>query len=155
MRASIVLLSGLLVPGTLVAQANPLLGIWRVHAPAGTRITAEGATAIYADGTLTVEAKGDSMIATLRTEPIAGGTQKPPLRFAVLPPASGDVTFTAATETRTTMNGQTLNPTALLVTMVLRASGDSLGGTMERVPTNDDELPRTGPQPITGRRVKP
>jgi hypothetical protein len=154
MRLSFLLLPALLLPGAVAAQGNPLIGTWRVNAPAGTRITIEGATAIYAEGTLQIEAKGDSLIATLATKPIEGGTQKPPLRFAVQPPASGDVTFVAPTETRTLMNGQALNPTALLVTLVLRVRGDSLGGTMERVPTNDDALPRTGPQPITGLRVK-
>lgn len=154
MRPSLLLLPALVLPGTMVAQGHPLIGTWRVNAPAGTSITRDGATAIYAEGTFTVEAKGDSLIATLVTQPIAGGAQKPPLRFAVRPPTSGDVTFIAPTETRTSMNGQTLSPTALLVTLVLRVSGDSLGGTMERVPTNDDELPRTGPQPITGQRVR-
>ncbi|MBL0178581.1 MAG: hypothetical protein IPP98_05560 [Gemmatimonadetes bacterium] len=154
MRFALILLPALVLPGTMVAQGNPLIGTWRVNAPAGTRITSEGATAIYAEGTLTIVAKEDSLIATLATQPIEGNTPKPPLRLAVRPPASGAVTFTAKTETRTLLNGQELNPTALLVTLVLRVSGDSLGGTMERVPTNDDELPRTGPQPITGQRVK-
>lgn len=154
MRLTLLLLPALVLPGVAVAQGNPLIGTWRVNAPAGTRITSEGATAIYAEGTLKIEAKGDSLIATLATQPIEGSTPRPPLRFAIQPPTSGDVTFTTRRETRTLMNGQELNPTALLVTLVLRVSGDSLGGTMERVPTNDDELPRTGPQPITGVRVK-
>src|SRR5665213_2351854 len=82
MRQAILLSACLLLPGTLAAQAQqPLVGSWAVTVPAGMRMENGVATPMQATGALTVRVEGDSLIGTLKMEPIEDAPDRPATRL--------------------------------------------------------------------------
>lgn len=138
------------VPPTLLAQPHPLVGAWKINFVGGMRIENGTPTPVKLTGTLTVEAKGDSLIATLVADP-TGGASRPPTRLAAKS-VSGDVTFVSRSQVTLNMNGAEQRATSV-ATWKLGAVNDKLEGTVDRKLEGVD-APAIGPQPVTGTRVK-
>lgn len=146
-RTLVVLLA--LSHGALQAQQPSLAGAWKITYPAGMRIEDGVATPIMATGSLTVQPAGDSLIATLATDPGPDMPARPPLRLAAKS-GPGEATFIGRSKATINVNGAE-HEAAVTSTWVLRAKGDSLTGTVER----KIDSPEAGPQearPVTGVR---
>jgi hypothetical protein len=115
------------------------------------RIDDGHATPLIATGLLTVEIKEDSLIASLVTNPSPDIPARPPARL-VAGLTTGDAVFVSRTEARLNINGEERKATAVS-TWMLRATGDSLGGTVERR-LEGFEMGNQGPQPVSGIRQK-
>ena len=150
--SSLLLLTAVLTVGygSAVAQANPIVGTWKVTFVAGTRIANGTPTSINGTGKLIVEAQGDSLIARLIPDPIEGAA-RPESRLAAATGA-GKVTFTSRGQAQVNMNGEMKEVTSIS-TWSLTAQGDALEGTVERR-IEGMEMPSRGPQPVTGTRIK-
>lgn len=141
-----------LCSSALQAQQQPLVGAWQISYPAGLRIENGAPTPIMATGWLTIEAKGDSLIAELVTDPSPDLPVRPPARLAAKASA-GDATFISRTTATLNINGAEREATAV-GTWMLGARGDTLSGTVERM-LEGHELGTQGPKPVTGTRRKP
>jgi hypothetical protein len=146
-RAAVVILT--LCAGALQAQQQPLVGVWQITYTGGMRIEDGVATPIMATGTLTIDAKADSLVANLATDPAPDLPARPPVRVATKAGA-GDATFTAHTTATININGSEREAT-VVSTWVLRAKGDSLEGTVQRK-IEGFEGGSQEPQPVTGTR---
>jgi hypothetical protein len=151
LRISLLSVAVLAFPITLAAQTHPLAGDWTVSLPGGMRVENGEPTPIMQKGTLKVVAEGDSLIATLSTEPIEGRPARPPSRLAAKR-VDGKVTFVLRSEARLNLNGEESVRTAIS-TFVLDANGDVLSGSLERE-VEGLSMPSMGAQPISGTRIK-
>ena len=140
-----------MVSAALHAQQHPLVGVWQVTYPAGSRNENGIITAIMATGVLTVEAARDSLVATLVTDSSAEGPARPPLRFAA-PAKPGDAVFVSHGKATLNINGSTRGAISVS-TWTLGAKGDTLVGRVERTLVGVDAEPQEA-QPVTGRRRK-
>jgi hypothetical protein len=149
---SLLLLTGALIGGygSAAAQANPIVGTWKVTFVAGTRMENGTASTINGTGKLIVQAQGDSLIARLIPDPIEGAA-RPESRLAA-PSGGGKVTFVSRGQASVNMNGEVKEVTSIS-TWILTAKGDALDGTVERRLEGMD-MPSRGPQPVTGTRIK-
>ena len=136
--------------GSVLAQANSIIGTWKVSYPAGTRVENGTATTVTGTGKLIVQVKGDSLIARLVADPIEGAA-RPEARLAAVNGA-GKVSFTQRGKAQVNLNGDVKEVTSIS-TWELTAKGDALEGTVERKLEGMD-APSRGPQPVTGTRVK-
>lgn len=133
-------------------QQSSLVGVWRISYQAGMRLENGAATPIMASGTLTVEAKGDSLIGVLVTDSVPGFGPRPPARLVAR--ASGTETaFVSRTQATLRFNGTEREATAVS-TWRLRASGDTLSGTVARR-LEDLNVPPQEPGPVRGTRQRP
>jgi hypothetical protein len=133
---------------TLKAQ-QPLVGGWRISFPAGMRMTNGSAETLMATGTLTIAARGDSLIGMLATDSGAGLASRPALRLAGT--ASGALArLVAHSKATINLNGNVQEATAVS-TWTLRAIGDSLTGTVTRSIQGMEDMDQPA-QPVTGRR---
>jgi hypothetical protein len=148
-RAFVVLL--VLSHGALHAQQQPLAGAWHITFPAGMRIEDGVTTPIMATGSLTVQPAGDSLIATLATDPGPDMPARPPLRLAAKS-GSAETTFIGLSKATINMNGAE-HEASVTSTWVLRAKGDSLSGTVARKIDSGEAGPQE-PRPVTGVRKK-
>jgi len=133
----------------LTAQQPPLVGTWEISFPAGMRMENGIETPLTATGVLTIEAKDDSLIATLVTNPSPDLPARPPARLAARVSA-GAASFISRTTARLNINGDEREATAVS-TWVLEAKGDILEGTVERRLEDVDMRPQA-PRPVTGTR---
>ncbi len=133
------------------AQQHPLVGVWQVSYPAGSRNENGVVTPIMATGVLTVEAVQDSLVATLVTDSGAEVPVRPPLRLAT-ESKPGDAVFVSHTKATLNMNGETRVAIAVS-TWTLGVKGDSLIGTVERALIGVEVGPQE-PQPVVGWRRK-
>ncbi len=133
-----------------LAQANPIVGTWKISFAAGTRIENGTPTTITGTGSLVVQLQGDSLIARLIPDPIEGAT-RPESRMAA-PGGAGKVVFLQRGKARVNQNGEESEVTSIS-TWTLTATGDALDGTVERR-LEGIEAPSRGPQPVKGTRVK-
>jgi hypothetical protein len=136
----------------LPPQQRTLVGVWHITYPAGMRMENGTATPIMAAGTLTVVAQDDSLIGNLVSDSSPGLASRPPARLAARA-STGETVFISRTTATLNINGAESEATAVS-TWRLRASGDSLSGTVERRLEGVD-VPPQGPGPVTGRRRKP
>ena len=149
MRRVLIAVSALVIPSLLPAQAHPLVGEWKVSVPAGMRVEDGQPTYIMANGAMTVVVAGDSLIATMKMEPMEGRPPRPATRLAAKL-AAGKVTFTNSSEAKVNVNGEETTKTAVS-TFVLDATGDMLAGTVTR---EIDGVAGMKDQPVKGTRVK-
>jgi hypothetical protein len=152
MRPFVLLSSMLFAPAALAAQSHPLVGTWAVEVPAGMRMENGEATPIMAKGTFVFSVVGDSLIGTLKSEPLEGMPARPASRVAAKL-ATGTVTFVSRSEAKLNMGGEEITRTAVS-TWIFDVSGDTLKGTVERA-IEGVEMAMGGPQPITGKRAAP
>ena len=135
----------------LAAQQHPLAGAWQVTYPAGVQIENEVKTVIMGDAQLTVEAQGDSLIATLAFVPQPGLRSRPPVRMAAMAGA-GPVVFVQRSMATLNTDGNEREAVSVS-TWTLAANGDALEGTVARriegFPEGDQD-----PQPVKGTRQK-
>lgn len=136
--------------GPLLAQANPLVGSWKVSFAAGTRVENGTATTITGTGKLIVQVQGDSLVGRLIPDPIEGAT-RPESQMAALNGA-GKAVFVQKGKANVNMNGESKEVTSIS-TWTLTANGDTLEGTVERRLEGMD-APSRGPQPVSGTRIK-
>jgi hypothetical protein len=136
--------------GTMLqAQQPALVGTWRITYTAGLRMENGMSTAIMGSGTLTIVAQGDSLIGELVTDSSAGLPPRPPARLAATA-STGEATFTSRSKAMVNIKGNRQEATAVS-TWTLRASGDSLSGSVRRTLEGFDAPPQ-GPSPVTGTR---
>jgi hypothetical protein len=135
---------------TPAAAPHPLVGTWKVDFPAGMRVENGAVTPVRVNGTMTVEAQGDSLIATLVADP-SGDVPRRPIRLAAKS-QDGDVTFITRSQVTVNINGSSQQGTSV-ATWILSAKDDKLDGTVDRK-LEGIEGPAAGPQPISGTRAK-
>ena len=134
----------------LAAQQPALVGVWNISYPGQVRMINGEAEVIMAGGTLTFEARGDSLIGNLVTDPSADLPARPALRLAASVTQADPVFQTRSTAT---LNRGGVESTATVVsTWILKAAGDRLEGTVERRLEGND-APSQGPQPVKGKRA--
>jgi hypothetical protein len=138
--------------GVLQAQQPPLVGTWRITYTAGVRMENGFSTPVMAAGTLTIAVRGDSLIGELVTDSSPGLPPRPLARL-VATASAGEATFTSRSRATVNINGTRQEATAVS-TWTLRASGDSLSGSVRRR-LEDFDAPPQGPSPVTGTRRKP
>ncbi|MCC6245197.1 MAG: hypothetical protein IT353_20300 [Gemmatimonadaceae bacterium] len=137
---------------TAPTQPHAIVGDWTMQLPGAVRMENGEQTITYVKGTLNVVAQGDSLIATLATEPVEGRPARPPARMAVATSAAGGtVTFTPRSEATLNMNGEEVKRTSIS-TYAFTVTGDALKGTITRSIEGLD-IPMN-PVDITGTRVK-
>ena len=136
--------------GSVLAQANPLVGSWKVTFAAGTRIENGTPTTINGTGKLIVGVQGDSLIARLIPDPIEGAA-RPESRLTAASGA-GRIVFISKGKAQVNANGDVKDVTSIS-TWILSATGDALTGTVERRIEGMD-APSRGPQPVSGTRIK-
>ena len=137
------------VSGSAAAQANPIVGTWKISFVAGTRVENGTPTTINGTGKLIVELRRDSLVA--RLIPIASMRCAPESRMAA-PTGADKVSFIQRGMARVNLNGEEKEVTSIS-TWTLAAKGDALEGTVERRLEGMD-TPSRGPQPVTGKRLK-
>lgn len=134
------------------AQQHPIVGTWEVTYAAGLRMENGEATPMMAAGTLTIVAKGDSLIGELVTTPSATTPARPATRLSALTTSGAALVFISHSEARMNMNGEE-HTARVTATWKLTVTGDSLEGTTERRIEGMD-MGGGGPQPITGTRLR-
>ncbi|MFN0180176.1 MAG: hypothetical protein ACKVZ0_15355 [Gemmatimonadales bacterium] len=149
-RATLLATAVAFAPSTSTAQGHPLIGAWSITFPAGMRIENGTPTPITRTGKFTVVAQGDSLIATLATDPADGLPPRPDARLATKA-GPGDVVFIHRSTARININGNEREATSIS-TWTLSVMGDKLEGTVTRQVEGMD-APSAGPQPVTGTRV--
>lgn len=151
MSRSLLLAATLLaLPIAAGAQDHPLVGKWKISYAGGVRVQNGGTTAIEATALLTIEAKGDSLVAHFVPDPIDGRT-RPPFRVAALRQPA-EVTFVQVSEATLHFGGGDQTRTAT-TRWTLMVSGDALDGTIERS-IEGLNMPTGGPQPVSGTRQR-
>jgi hypothetical protein len=140
-----------LISSAVQAQQLPLVGVWQVTYPAGSRNEDGVVTPIMGTGTLTVEARGDSLVATLVNDSSATPPTRPPIRMTG-PARPGEAVFLSQSPAMLNINGE--QRLALVAeTWKLSASGDTLAGSLTRSLIGADAEPQQ-PLPVTGHRRK-
>ena len=125
-------------------QAHPLVGAWRVTYPWHVEVKNGVATPVMETGEMTVEARGDSLVASIARE------GKRAIRLATRR-GPGDVTFIARDSvTFTSPSGK--RGVIAVSTWVLQPSGDQLSGTLDRRVEGID-VANPGPQRLSGQRL--
>lgn len=137
-------------PARLTAQSPALVGVWSVTFAAGMRNEGGVETPIMQSGSLKITSEGDSLVAVMTMQPPPGMPARPSSRMAASASATPAV-FVLKSQARLNMNGEELTRTAIS-TFSLKASGDSLSGTLTRVIEGID-FP-SSPMPVTGTRSK-
>ncbi len=150
MSRRFLLLALALCPALAQAQAHPLVGQWDISLVAGMRIENGEQVPINAKASLNIAVEGDSLVATLKTEPVEGRPARPPARFAAKTTA-GKVVFVQKSDAKLNMNGEEMTRT-MVSTYTMEASGDALTGTISREIVGM-EMP-VSPQPLSGTRAK-
>ncbi len=149
MIRSLIALALAAAPHLVHAQTHPLVGDWSVSMAAGMRIENGEQTIITQKGMMSVAVVGDSIVATLKMEPLEGRPARPASRLAAkLVP--GKVVFMDKREATINTNGEEQKVMSTS-TFTFDPSGDALNGTVSR------EIPGMGgmgAQPITGNRIK-
>jgi hypothetical protein len=157
MRRTTLMSAALLIfPLALSAQSHPLVGEWKVDLVVGGRMGNGGAVEpLRGTGTLTVQAVGDSLVATMAIDSVAGRPMRPPTRMATALKA-GEVIFVSRGTATLSMNGESREAVSVS-TYTFRVNGDALDGTMARALEGVEgvQLPAQPPQPVTGVRKKP
>jgi hypothetical protein len=149
--AALLAASQLAAPSAADAQApHPLVGTWKIEYERGRRIENGEATPIMGTGRLTIEQRGDSLLAAFEGDPRPDGTV-PPRTTAGARASSPEVVFTQEQTATITINGEQ-QERKITLTWSLNAIGDTLGGTLRRdLPMMPEPLP---PTPVKGTRVR-
>lgn len=149
MRFVLPLCATLCLPTLTSAQAHPLIGQWNLSMPAPIR-TADGQVSMVTrKSVMTVELAGDSLIATVRNEPLPGEPVTDDRRFSGLR-STGAVRLVRNSTAMLSGGGSDMAREALM-TYLLDASGDKVTGTMSvEVPGIASIPPRT----VTGTLVR-
>ncbi|MDX2194530.1 MAG: hypothetical protein NW201_14385 [Gemmatimonadales bacterium] len=153
-RPSAPRLAALLVPlvtvaTALSAQAHPLVGKWAVEYEGGVQISNGERTTFRLKAELVVEAEGDSLIATMRTEPPMGMSARPPTRMSAVR-AAGPARFLRKSIAAVNTNGDERSM-EVVSRWTLEARGDDLTGQFEVVNGGPDG--DTSPRTVKGKRV--
>jgi nicotinamide riboside kinase len=133
-----------------LTQTHPLVGSWEMQLPGAVRMENGEQTITYVKGSLEVVLQGDSLIATLASEPVEGRPARPPARIAAKA-ATGPVTFTQRSEATLNMNGEEVKRTSVS-TYVFTVTADDLKGTITRSIEGLDVA--MAPVDISGKRTK-
>jgi hypothetical protein len=133
-------------------QRQPLVGVWHIGYPVGMRLENGVAEPIMATGTLTIAARGDSLVGELVTDSTPGLPRHAPTHLLGRP-GVGEAVFTSSSKVTVNVNGNRSQGTAVS-TWTLRASGDTLSGSVERK-LEGVEAPPQEPGRVTGTRRKP
>ena len=134
-----------------VTAPHPLVGVWRVTYPWHTEMRNGVVVPYQENGEVTVEMKGDSLIATVTTTRTSEFSPTRPFRLATIANGSEAVFVERSVVNFTTADGAVREATAV-TTWVLRPAGDDLGGSLERYLEGADA--KRTPRPVTGRRIR-
>jgi hypothetical protein len=135
----------------LAAQGAPQVGTWRMTYPVMMRMENGVATPVSGQGTLTISASGDSLLATLESDPIPDAAARPPQQLSGKP-SGNSVVLTGKSRATLNMNGNEREAVAIS-TWNLKVTNDSLNGTLNRS-IEGVAIPGAAPQPVTGVRKK-
>jgi hypothetical protein len=141
-----------IVTGSALSAQQQLVGKWQLSFPAGMRIENGVATPLMATGVLTIEAKGDSLLGELITNPSADVPSRPPTHLAAPATTAGQAVFVSHSEATVNRNGEQQKAT-VVSTWRLGVGSDSLVGTVERQVEGVD-MGTQEPRPVTGVRAK-
>jgi hypothetical protein len=135
-----------------IAAPNPLIGVWTITYPWHLERENGVVKPFMETAQLTVEARGDSLIATVVTTHTSAYSPRRPFRLAA-PSGSAEPTFVMRDQVTLNMRGATSTTTAI-TTWIMKPAGDRLGGTVER---RMEAIPGRihGPLPMTGTRIRP
>jgi hypothetical protein len=141
----------LLLPGVAIGQVpHPLVGTWSIEYERGRRVENGEVTPIMGTGRLTIEQRGDSLVATFAPPARPDGTVPPPSTTSARI-ATPEVVFTQEQSVTINMNGEE-QVRRITLTWSLTASGDALSGTLRRdLPMSPEPLP---PTPVKGTRLR-
>jgi hypothetical protein len=145
-------LLALIIAANSPSAQTPLVGVWRLTYPAGSRIENGVPSLLMGTGTLRLEVRGDSLIGELVTDPLPEAPARPPARLAGVTGTKAVVLVSRTTGTLT-INGEE-RPITAVSTWQLEVEGDSLSGTVAR---KLEGLPfgAQGPDAVTGVRQRP
>ncbi|MBL0938352.1 MAG: hypothetical protein IBJ03_05640 [Gemmatimonadaceae bacterium] len=133
------------------AQAPALVGKWNAEWELGRMVENGEVTAIRANGVISVEASGDSLLATIQVT--KRSDNRPPAPNVVTlggRMSARGATFVQKQTVRLNMNGEE-QTREVTVTWTLNAEGDKLNGSMAREMPFVSEAP--APSEITGTRI--
>lgn len=150
--SAILVASVILLPasGIRAQAASQLVGNWNLEYERGRRIENGEATPIMGTGKMSIEQRGDSLVATISPGARPDGTVPPPSSFGGKMTPDGAV-FVQVQTAQVNINGEA-SERKITLTWTLHASGDALTGTLGReMAMMEDHLP---PTPVTGVRVK-
>lgn len=149
MRYTTLLAAGfLVVPAGAAAQSHQLVGVWTVTHPSGMRVENGVRTPISGTATLTIETKGDSLVANFVPDSVDGHA-RPPSRFAAKT-VEGAVTFVQISEAILDFGGGEEKRTAT-ARWTLAVKDGMIEGTVDRT-IEGLAIPMGGPQPVSGVR---
>jgi hypothetical protein len=132
---------------------HPLIGTWKVTYPWHIEVVNGVVTPTMEIGKLTVEARGDSLVATLITDASPQFARRRLLHFAALAGSNASTTFVMRDLVTMNMGGAEQQATAVS-TWILSPAGDQLTGSLERR-LEGVNMRAYGPQRLTGSRVRP
>jgi hypothetical protein len=131
-------------------RADSLVGQWSVTYPADLQTRNGVLTPIMATGTLSVQLQGDSIVATLTSEPSAELPARPPQRL-VAAIGLGDPVFVVRRPVTLSAGARTIDATSVS-TWVFKPRGGRLAGTVD-VRLEGIAARAHGPQPLSGVRL--
>ena len=150
LTAAVIAAVAIQAPAAHAQASSPLIGTWNIEYERGRRVENDVVTPVMGTATLTIQQRGDSLIATLVVPPRPDGTATPP-STAAAKAGSGSHVFRQQQEIRLNMNGEAITRTATL-TWTLQADGDTLSGTLLR---EIADMPVAAePTPVKGTRSK-
>jgi hypothetical protein len=133
------------------SQPHPLVGVWRITYPWHLEVVNGVVHPTMEKGHLTVETRGDSLIATLEAESAGQGRSR---RLATSL-GTGATVFVMRDLVTVDIRGNRREATAV-GTWVLRVNGDELSGSLERrieLAGSESQMSH-GPQALRGTRVR-
>lgn len=140
--------AALMLPVCASAQTHPLVGEWKVQVAAGVRGNDGAPVFVNRPGSMSVKAQGDSLVATMELEPVAGVPKQ--TRRMVGKRVDGKVALAYQSEASLMGGGETVTRTATS-TYTLEVKGDSLTGLISQ---EIGGVPGLRSQPMSGSRVR-
>lgn len=132
---------------TPLIQDHPLVGQWRLRVPIGVRGTDGAPVMVMRTGTVAVEARGDSLHASMTLDPV-GDVPARTMRMSALR-RNGKVSFVSSSDARLT-NGSDERSVQAVSTYTLEAIGDSLAGVLSQEIPGISGVPD---RPFSGERI--
>ncbi len=132
-------------------SASALLGKWNAEWELGRVVENEVVTPVMANGIITIETRGDSLLATIQVTKRSDGRPLPASAITLGGKASArGAEFVQKQTVRMNLNGEEMTR-EVTVTWTLNASGDQLSGSMLREMPFVSETP--APSEIKGTRA--
>lgn len=141
--------------GAAAQSTHPLIGEWAIQYEGGATIENGVRTPFMVDARLSVVATGDSLVATMVSEPQPGFPTRPPSRMAARR-SDGPMTFLRTSTATVSTNGEQ-ESFEVRTQWTLDARDDALTGSLVMLDSGPIDLGPDGkaPRPVRGTRQKP